>query len=203
MFKNHISWKTGLGFPATLRTSFPLWFQACHRVLPQACLLQHPRHLQGRKLIILRLPQARPPHHPWHLQPCQAKVWLDKNGETRAGLITIPQLCQVNMLKGKNGETRALLKSRKSSCWLSQPKIPNQIKMRITMKNGETRCTPTYRNGCESSGKMLWMTEFLNAEPLTPVLFMSYLQSPYSRDVRIWVNTVFILIPLRPKLRDL
>ena len=32
------------------------------------------------------------------------------------------------MLKGKNGETRALLKSRQSSCWLTQPKIPNQIK---------------------------------------------------------------------------
>ena len=31
-------------------------------------------------------------------------MWLDKNGETRAGGITIPQLCQVNMLKGKNGE---------------------------------------------------------------------------------------------------
>ena len=48
-------------------------------------LLQHPWHLQGRKLIIVNLPQARPPHQPWHLQVCQAKVWLDKNGETRAG----------------------------------------------------------------------------------------------------------------------
>ena len=27
--KNHISLKTGLGFPATRRTSFLLWFQAC------------------------------------------------------------------------------------------------------------------------------------------------------------------------------
>ena len=44
------------------------------------------------------------------------KVWLDKDGEIRVGLIPIPQLCQVNMLRGKNGETRALLKSLKSSC---------------------------------------------------------------------------------------
>ena len=29
MVKNHISLKTGLGFPATRRTSFLLWFQAC------------------------------------------------------------------------------------------------------------------------------------------------------------------------------
>ena len=35
------------------------------------------------------------------------------------------------------------------------------------------------------------MTEFLNAETHTQVLFMDYLQS--LREVRIWVNTVFIL----------
>ena len=32
--------------------------QASQRVLPQACPLQHPWHLQGKKLIILGLPQA-------------------------------------------------------------------------------------------------------------------------------------------------
>ena len=34
------------------------------RVLPRACLIQHPWHLQGRKLIIPRLLQARLPHLP-------------------------------------------------------------------------------------------------------------------------------------------
>ena len=29
MVKNHISFKTGFGFPATRRTLFLLWFQAC------------------------------------------------------------------------------------------------------------------------------------------------------------------------------
>ena len=39
--------KTGLGYPATRRTSFLLLFQVYQRVLPQACPLQHPWHLQG------------------------------------------------------------------------------------------------------------------------------------------------------------
>ena len=34
MVKNHISLKTGFGYPATRRTSFSLWFQACQRVRP-------------------------------------------------------------------------------------------------------------------------------------------------------------------------
>ena len=46
----------------------------------QACALQHPWHLGDMKLIILRLFQARLPHQPWHLQLCQATVWLDKHG---------------------------------------------------------------------------------------------------------------------------
>ena len=59
------------------------WFLVYQRVLHQACLIQHPWHLQGRKLIIPSLPQARLPHQPWHLQLCQAKVCLDKNGGDR------------------------------------------------------------------------------------------------------------------------
>ena len=33
-------------------------------------------------------------------------------------------------------------------------------------------------------------------EALTPVLLMKHLESPHARDVRIWVNTVLILISL-------
>ena len=106
--------------------------------------------------------------------PCQKKVWIDKNGATRTGWITTPQSCQVNVWKGKNGETRTLLKLQKS-CWLNQPKSKNQIEMRITSKYRETRVIPTYRNGCENSERILWMTEFLNAETHTQVLLMNYL----------------------------
>ena len=42
--------------------------------------------------------------------------------------------------------------------------------MKTTIKNGETRAIPTYRNGCKSSERILWMTEFLNTETHTPVL---------------------------------
>ena len=100
-----------------LRTDRGSWF------INQACFLQHPWHLPVRKLIIPRLPQARLPHHPWHLQLCQAKVWPDKNRETRVGWISIPQLCQVKVWKGKNGESRTL--SETSEEFLNKPtRIP-------------------------------------------------------------------------------
>ena len=48
----------------------------------QLALINIHDNLQDRKLIILRLPQARLPHQPGHLQLCQAIMWLDKHGET-------------------------------------------------------------------------------------------------------------------------
>ena len=51
----------------------------------------------------------------------------------------------------------------------------------------------TYRNGCKNSQKILWMTEFLNTETHKPVLLMIHLQSLRLREVRIWVDTVFVL----------
>ena len=108
------------------RSSHRSWFLVYQRVLPQACPLQHPWHLRGRKLIIPRLLQPRLPHHPWHLQLCQAKVWLDKNGETRAGQITIQHSCQVKVWIDKYEETRILLKHQKS-CWINQTKNPKPI----------------------------------------------------------------------------
>ena len=58
---------------------------------------------------------------------------------------------------------------------LNKPKPQNQIKMKITRRYGETRVIPTYRNGCKNSERILWMTEFLNAETHTPVLLMNHL----------------------------
>ena len=40
--KNHISLKTVFGYSAIWKYSVRSWFQACQRVLPQACPLQHP-----------------------------------------------------------------------------------------------------------------------------------------------------------------
>ena len=42
--------------------------------------------------------------------------------------------------------------------------------------------------------------EFLNAETHTPVLLMKLLWSPHSRDVRIWVSTVFVLVSLQTEI---
>ena len=94
------------------------------------------------------------------------------------------------MLKGKNGET----------CWPSHPEIQSQIKTKTTRQNGATRCIPMYRNGCKNSEKILWMIEFLNTETPTPVLLMNHVQSLRLREVRIWVNTVFILTSLKTEI---
>ena len=66
--KNHISLKTVFEYSVIRKTSYQSWFLVYQRVLPQACLLQHSWHLQGRKLIIPSLPQACLPQHPRHLQ---------------------------------------------------------------------------------------------------------------------------------------
>ena len=44
------------------------------------------------------------------------------------------------------------------------------------------------------------MMKFHNREALTPVLLMKFLQSRLQRDVRIWVNTVFILTSLKTEI---
>ena len=44
------------------------------------------------------------------------------------------------------------------------------------------------------------MIEFLNAETHTPVLLMNRLWSLRLREVRIWVNTVFILTSLKTEI---
>ena len=84
--KNHISLKTVFGQSATQRTSFRSWFLVYQRVLPQACPLLHPWYLQGRKLIILRLPQARLLHQ---LQQHQATGRFEKE-RIKVELIPIP-----------------------------------------------------------------------------------------------------------------
>ena len=69
------------GYSATRRISFRSWFLVCQRVHPPVFPLQHPWHLQGRRLVILRLPQARLLHQP---QLCQATVRLE-HGKTCVG----------------------------------------------------------------------------------------------------------------------
>ena len=59
MVKNHISFKTGFGYPATRRTSFLLWLQACQQIRLQDLIRQLQGHLQDRRVIVQHLLQAR------------------------------------------------------------------------------------------------------------------------------------------------
>ena len=102
-------------------------------------------------LVYLQLLQARLLQHPQLFQIRKLIIH-----------ITIQQSSQVKVWIDKYGETR-ILKHRKS-CHMNQPKSPNQTKMRITNRYGETRIIPTYRNGCKNSERILWMKEFLNTE---------------------------------------
>ena len=99
--KNHISLKMVFEYSAIRKILYQSWFLVYLQLL-QARLLQHPRLLQVRKLIIQITIQ----------QSSQVKVWIDKHGETRS-----------------------LLKHQKS-CYMYQPKSPNQIKIRITNRYG-------------------------------------------------------------------
>ena len=91
MVKNHISLKTIFEYSVIRKTSYQWWFLVYQRVLPQARLPQHPWHLQRRLIIQITVQHS-----------CQAKVWIDKYGETR------------------------ILLRHQKSCWINQPKSQNR-----------------------------------------------------------------------------
>ena len=99
--KNYISFKTVVEYNGTRKTLFRSWFLACEWVLPQACPLQHPWHLQGSKLIILHFLQASLLHQP---QLCQATVRPER-GKTWVKLEFLYSICiKYTCWKGKNRE---------------------------------------------------------------------------------------------------
>ena len=71
-------------------TAYQSWFLV-YLQLPQTRLLQHPRLLQVRKLII---------QITFH-QSSQVKVWIDKHGETRT-LLEQQKSCYMNQRKSQN-----------------------------------------------------------------------------------------------------
>ena len=167
-----------------LRSERGSWF--INEFFLKFCPLQHPWHLQGSNLIILRLPQARLPHQPWHLQLCQATVRLDKHGG---------DLCGIDSYPAAVSSTHVDRRERRDLCSCGAPEgqlLTKPIKNAKPNENEdhdqerETCIIPTYRNGCKNSEKILWMTECLNAETHTPVLLMNLLWSLRLREVRIW-----------------
>ena len=88
MVKNHISLRKGLGFHATRRTSFLLWFQAC-QVRPLD-LHQLQGRLQNRRIIAHDLLQPRL----LHLK--QVKFRLENEIELR--VTSLQWLCQLRLM---------------------------------------------------------------------------------------------------------
>ena len=88
--KNHISFKMVPEYSAMRKISYQSWFLVYLQLL-QARLLQHPRLLQVRKLIIQITIQ----------QSSQVKVWIDKHGETRT-LLKLQKIYYMNQPKSPN-----------------------------------------------------------------------------------------------------
>ena len=139
MVKNHISLKTGLGFPATRRTSFLLWLQACQiRLLDLTHQLRG--HFQDKRVITQHLLPARLRH----LQKVKFRL-ENKRIELR---VTPLQLCQLRLMRDLG------------DLILTKPiKIQNPIK-KNPRGNRATRCLSTQvvqalksRSGCKNSEK--------------------------------------------------
>ena len=82
--------KNSIRIQCNTKTSYQSWFLVYLQLL-QARLPQHPRLLQGRKLIIQITIQ----------QSSQVKVWIDKHGETRS-LLKDQKSCYMNQTKSHN-----------------------------------------------------------------------------------------------------
>ena len=89
MVKNHISFKTGFGYPATRRTSFLLWFQAC-QIRLQDLIHQLQGHFQDREVITQHLLQAR--LHHLRVRPPVLIIQLQRHLQDRRDLVLhLPQ----------------------------------------------------------------------------------------------------------------
>ena len=98
--------------------------------------------------------------------------------------------------------------------WKTKPtKSQNQIKMRITSKNGKTRIIPISQSGFKNSGKIWWMMKFLNThassshEPsLEPVRSVDlgkhsvYTHFPKDRNYEICQRTKITRAPCRRRI---
>ena len=111
------------------RTSFRSWFLVYQRVLPQACLLQHPWHFEegndhskssSSSSTSTPMTSSKEIDHSDHLPAVVSSESVDRQvRETRIqGRITIQQSCQVKVWIDKYGETHILLKHQ-TNCWIN------------------------------------------------------------------------------------
>ena len=180
-------------YSAIRKTSYRSWFLVYQRVRPQACLLQHPWYLQGRILIILTSSSSSSTSPTVTSSTVSSDSEAGQERRDPCGIDHHPAIVSSECVERQVQRDPYSSETSEEQLLTKPTKIPKPKKKKITIKNGETRIIPTYRNGCKNSERILWMTEFLNAETHTPVLLMNHLWSLRLRKVRIWVNTVFIL----------
>ena len=72
-------------------------------------------------------------------------------------------LCGIDSFPAAVPSKHVEMQERGDPCSSGIPEEQNQ-KTKTPIKKGDTCFIPTYRSGCKSSEKILWMTEFVNAE---------------------------------------
>ena len=161
MVKNHISLKTGFGYPATRRTSFLLWFQACQIRLQDLIHQFKDTFRTGESLLNIFSSSSSSP------TVSETKT-REREDQTDSDISPVPVSTTVDERSGRPDIDQA-------------NKIQNPMK-KSHRKNGETRCLGNgetryilkSRSGCKNSVKIWWMMKFLNMETM-PVLLMKCL----------------------------
>ena len=183
--KKNISFKTGFEYNATRRTSFLSWFQACRRVRLPVLIIQLQGHLQDRRDIVLHLLQASSP-----TVTSSDDETREREDRTESDISPVPLSTNVD------DRTWQLVVNHANT-------IPKTHKKEPKIERGNPLCSDIPE----------WLQEFREnlVDDEIPEDRGSHASSSHEvsleprlqRDVRILVNTVFIVISQRPKLRDL
>ena len=181
MVKNHILLKTGFGLSAIRRTSFLLWFQAYQRVRLQDLIRQLQGHFQDRRVIIQHLLQAC-------LHQLQQVILRLENERIELKVTSLQWLCQLRLMKDRR-----------------DPMLTKPIKLqKLKKKSQKERRDPLYSEIPERLQE--FRENFVENEIPEHVdshassSHEASLEPTFKTDVRICVNTVFILISLKTEI---
>ena len=198
--KNHISLKTVFGYSATQRTSFRSWFQACHRVLPQP-LLSSTSMTPSRQEIDHPTSSSRSSTSPPMTSSTVSseRVARQERGDP-CGIDHYP--ATVSSERVERHERGDLCSSEISEELLTKPtKNPKQNK-KWGPRSRTVSAVPFRKTGMaariqrKSCGWRSSWTQRLTRKFFSWIIFRAL----RLREVRIWVNTVFILTSLKTEI---
>ena len=153
MVKNHISFKTGFGFPATRRTSFI--------VVPGLSNSSSRSDSPTSRTLSRQGSHCSTSSSSSSSSPTVSEIQT-REREDQMRVTSFQYLCQLRLMKDR------------SDPMITKPgKIQKQTKN--PRGNKATRCVLKSRSGCKNSEKNWWMMKFQNIEILTPVLLMKSL----------------------------